>query len=219
MQIRFLPNITFCWEHSRFKITLVRTGCPRSWAEPQDARVPGTRWFHGQGPGGQRGGSGARQPGCRPSRFPGAKAATAGSSSWHVWSDGIQGKKQTPGESRETVIFKAGIVLWCDSGQLSYSWSIWLLNSSPCPLTLQFVYISSNVVVIWKCAAVFSCAFLCEMWENGFSGAFLIAISLFIIGFWRSKNRMGLCAAFIVLFCGWSWADLDRLLPSDFHLC
>lgn len=53
----------------------------------------------------------AAPPGCRPSRFPGAKAATAGSSSWHVWSDGIQGKKQTPGESRETVIFKAGIVL------------------------------------------------------------------------------------------------------------
>lgn len=35
----------------------------------------------------------AASPGCRPSRFSGAKAATAGSRSWHVRSDGIQGNK------------------------------------------------------------------------------------------------------------------------------
>lgn len=77
-----------------------------------------------------------------------------------------------------------------------------VVNSSLCPLTPQFVQISSNIVVILKCEAVFPCAFLREMRKNGFSGACLIPISLFIIGFWRLKSRMGLCAAFIVLFCG-----------------
>lgn len=77
-----------------------------------------------------------------------------------------------------------------------------VVKSSLCPLTPQFVQISSTIVVILNCGAVFSCAFLCEMWKNGFSGAFLIPISLFIIGSWRLKRRMGLRAAFIVLFCG-----------------
>lgn len=77
-----------------------------------------------------------------------------------------------------------------------------VVNSSLCSLTPQFVLISSNIVVILKCGAVFSHAFLCEMWKNFFSGVFLIPIPLFIIGCWRLKNRMGLCAAFIVLFCG-----------------
>lgn len=221
----------FCWEKSLFKTALVRARHTRAWAEPGHAPVSGDEvvlWTVSW-----RGEPVVVLPGCaghdRLAWLPATPRVKAAAPS-EVEAGRLGAMKfkktNTGGKPWDRVIFlfflfffKADAVLYCNSGQLSYSWRIWSLTPRFVLLLLgRFLPTVSNVAVILERGAVFSCMFLCEMWKNGSSVAF--PVPSFIIGFciWRLKNRTGLCTAFLVLFSGWSWADPGHLLPSGFHL-